>query len=279
MKQFDLLRNGVHTPNNNRQLLAGLSLLGFILALSMAAPWITAHDPEALEAPALTRHLPPSLQHVLGTDQFGRDIFARLLYGGRISLLIGIAVVFCGVVFGTAYGAVSGYVGGFWDQILMRLVDILLAFPIVFLAVALTALFGAGLKWLILILIVTSWMDVARLVRSEILSLKERPFILKARAAGLSPRRIIFRHLIPNTGMTVLAVAVLRVADVILIESALSFLGLGVQPPAASWGSILNDGKAAFPVAWWMTAFPGLAIMLTTTSFNLIGEGLRERGR
>lgn len=270
---------GVQTSNYNRQLLAGLALLGFILALSMAAPWITAHDPEALESPALTRHLPPSSQHFFGTDQFGRDIFARLLYGSRISLLIGFAVVFCSVVFGTAYGAISGYFGGFWDQILMRLADILLAFPIVFLAVTLMALFGTGLKWLILILIVTSWMEVARVVRSEILSLKERPFILKARAAGLSPRRIIFRHLIPNTYMTVIAVAVLRVADIILIESALSFLGLGVQPPAASWGSILSDGKAVFPLAWWMTAFPGLAIILTTTSFNLIGEGLQAQRR
>jgi peptide/nickel transport system permease protein len=269
----------MQTPNYNRQLLAGLALLGFILALSMAAPWITAHDPEALEAPALTRHLPPSSQHFLGTDQFGRDIFARLLYGGRISLLIGFAVVFFSVVCGTAYGAISGYFGGFWDQLLMRLADILLAFPVVFLAVTLVALFGAGLKWLILILSLTSWMDVARVVRSEILSLKERPFILKARAAGLSTRRIIFRHLIPNTMMAVTAVAVLRVADVILIESALSFLGLGVQPPAASWGSILSDGKAVFPAAWWMTAFPGLVIILTTTSFNLIGEGLQAQRR
>jgi ABC-type dipeptide/oligopeptide/nickel transport system permease subunit len=199
----------------NRQLLAGLSLLGLILALSMAAPWITTHDPEGLASPALMRHLPPSSQHFFGTDQFGRDIFARLLYGGRLSLLIGFAVVFCSVVFGTMYGAISGYFGGFWDQILMRLADILLAFPIVFLAVTLMALFGAGLKWLILILSVTSWMDVARVVRSEILSLKERPFILKARAAGLSTRRIIFRHLIPNTWMAVIAVAVLRIADII----------------------------------------------------------------
>jgi peptide/nickel transport system permease protein len=266
-------------PKYNRQLLLGLSLLGLILALSMAAPWITRHDPEALESPALTRHLPPSSQHFLGTDQFGRDIFARLLYGGRISLLIGFTVVFCSVVFGTAYGAIAGYFGGFWDQILMRLADILLAFPLIFLAVTLTALFGAGLKWLILILIATGWMDVARVVRSEILSLKERPFILKARAAGLGRRRIIFRHLIPNTCMTVIAVAVLRVADIILIESALSFLGLGVQPPAASWGSILSDGKAVFPLAWWMTAFPGLAIILTTTSFNLIGDGLQAQRR
>jgi peptide/nickel transport system permease protein len=267
----------VQTPNHNRQFLAGLTLLGLILALSMAAPWIALHDPAAVESPALTRHLPPSSQHFLGTDQFGRDIFARLLYGGRISLLIGFAVVFCSVVFGTAYGAISAYAGGFWDQILMRLVDILLAFPIIFLTVTLMALFGTGLKWLILILIATSWMEVARVVRSEILSLKERPFILKARAAGLSTRRIIFRHLIPNTGMTVTAVAVLRIADIILIESALSFLGLGVQPPVASWGSILSDGKAVFPVAWWMTAFPGLAIILITTSFNLIGEGLQAR--
>ena len=271
--------NGMRPSKDNRQLLAGLALLGFILALSLAAPWITAYDPQTLDSPALTRHLPPSSQHFLGTDQFGRDVFARLLYGGRISLLIGLAVVFFSVLFGTVYGAVSGYFAGFWDKLLMHLADIVLAFPLLFLAVTLMALFGAGLKWLIFILIATSWMDVARVVRSEILSLKERPFILKARAAGLSPRRIIFRHLIPNTWMAVIAVAVLRVADVILVESALSFLGLGAQPPAATWGSILNDGKAAFPVAWWLTAFPGLAIILTTVSFNLIGEGLQAKRR
>jgi len=139
------------------------------------------------------------------------------------------------------------------------------------------ALFGTGVKWLVMILILTSWMDVARVVRAEILSLKARPFILKARAAGLNARRLLFRHLLPNTFAAIAAIAVLRVADVILIESALSFLGLGVQPPTASWGTILNDGKAVLATAWWITTFPGLAIIVTVLSFNLIGEGLQHR--
>ena len=192
-------------------------------------------------------------------------------------MLIALAVVICAVAGGALYGAISGYAGGVWDQILMRLVDVLLAFPVVFLAVTLMALLGTGLKWLVVILIFSSWMDVARVVRAEILSLKHRPFILKARAAGLKAPRILLQHLIPNTFAAVLAVAVLRVADVILIESALSFLGLGVQPPTASWGAILNDGKDVLASSWWITAFPGLAIVLTVLSFNMIGEGLQAR--
>jgi len=252
-------------------------MLGLIATLSLAAPLISRHNPEGIESPAETRHLPPSAGHWLGTDQFGRDVFTRILYGGRVSLLIALAVVICAVAGGALYGAISGYLGGGWDQILMRLVDVLLAFPIVFLAVTLMALLGTGLKWLIVILIFSSWMDVARVVRAEILSLKHRPFILKARAAGLQAPRILLQHLIPNTFAAVLAVAVLRVADVILIESALSFLGLGVQPPTASWGAILHDGKDALATAWWVTAFPGLAIVLTVLSFNMIGEGLQRR--
>lgn len=260
---------------NNRQLLAGSLVFGLIFLFAIAAPIITRYHPDALEAPVATRYLSPSLQHFFGTDQFGRDVFSRVLFGGRISLLIALMVVVCAVAFGTLYGAVSGYAGGFVDQILMRFVDALLAFPVIFLAVTLMALWGVGLKWLIGILIVSSWMEVARVVRAEVLSLKQRPFILKAFAAGLHSSRIFFRHLLPNTFTTILTVAVLRAADVLLIESALSFLGLGVQPPTASWGTILNDGKAVLATAWWITAFPGLIIVATVMSFNLIGEGLR----
>ena len=260
---------------NNRRLLAGSLVLGLIFLFAIAAPIITRYHPDALEAPVATRYLSPSLQHFFGTDQFGRDVFSRVLFGGRISLLIALMVVVCAVAFGTLYGAVSGYAGGFVDQILMRFVDALLAFPVIFLAVTLMALWGVGLKWLIVILIVSSWMEVARVVRAEVLSLKQRPFILKACAAGLQSSQIFFRHLLPNTFTTILTVAVLRAADALLIESALSFLGLGVQPPTASWGTILNDGKAVLATAWWITAFPGLIIVATVMSFNLIGEGLR----
>jgi len=260
----------------NRQLLIGFSFLGLMLTSSIFAPLLLRHDPNALASPAETRHASPSFEHWFGTDQFGRDVFTRVLYGGRISLLIALAVVICAVAFGALYGAIAGYLGGWWDQIFMRVVDALLAFPVVFLAVTLMAVFGTGLKWLIIILILSSWMDVARVVRAEVLSLKQRPFIFKARAAGLHAPRILFYHLLPNAFATVLAAAILRVAEVILLESALSFLGLGAQPPTASWGAILNDGKAVFATAWWITTFPGLAIVTAVLSFNLIGEGLRS---
>ncbi len=251
-------------------------LLGAMLAASIFAPLLSRYDPDAITTPAERRFAAPSSAHWFGTDQFGRDLFARVLHGGRVSLLIALAVVTGAVTFGALYGALSGYFGGWWDQILMRVVDALLAFPLVFLAVTLMAIFGTGLKWLIIILILGSWMDIARLVRAEVLSLKQRPFIVKARAAGLKTSRILFHHLLPNTLATILAAAILRVADVILIESALSFLGLGAQPPTASWGAILNDGKAVLASAWWITAFPGLAIVITVLSINLIGESLRQ---
>ncbi len=263
----------------NRQLRAGALLLVIILLLSCAAPLLTPYSPDSQDAPALTRHLPPSLQHPFGTDQFGRDVFTRVLFGGRISLLIGMLVVILSVSLGALYGAVSGYMGGAWDTALMRLVDVLLAFPLIFFAVTVIALFGSNLPALILILALTGWMDVARLVRAEVLSLKERAFILKARAVGLNKRRVILRHLIPNTFAIVAAASALRVADVILLESTLSFLGVGVQPPAASWGAILNDGRPVLATVWWLTLFPGLAIALTTVSFHLIGEALPTPGK
>lgn len=249
-----------------------------ILLAVTAAPGIARYDPNAQIAPASDRYLPPSSTHWFGTDQFGRDVFSRVLYGGRISLFIAFSVVVFSVLFGTFYGAVSGYGGKLWDQILMRFVDVLLAFPVVFLAVTCMALFGRGLFWLILVLTLASWMDVARLVRGEVHALKQRPFILRARSAGLRPARIIFCHLIPNVMATVAAVAVIRVADIILIESALSFLGLGVQPPVASWGSIINDGRPVLLFAWWVTAFPALAIVLTMMSVHMIGDTIRETG-
>lgn len=260
-----------------RQLRVGLVLFALMAGLSLAAPLLNGHDPDAQPAPAANRYLEPSAQHWFGTDQFGRDVFARVCYGGRISLILAVLVVAASLLIGCSYGTVSGYLGGVWDQVMMRLVDILLAFPLVFLAVTCMALFGAGIYGLVMILTLTAWMDIARLVRAEVLSLKLRPFVVKARAAGLSSRRIMLRHLLPNALATIVAVAVIRIADIILIESALSFLGLGVQPPLASWGSIINDGRAVLSSSWWLSVFPGAAIALTTISLHLIGEGLRMR--
>lgn len=265
--------------SSNRKLRAGAWVLAIILALATAAPLLTPYSPDHQNASTLHRHRPPSLQHPFGTDQFGRDVFTRVLFGGRISLALSMLVVFLSMSLGTLYGAIAGYLGGTWDALLMRLVDVLLAFPLTFFAVTTIALFGANLPALVLILALTGWMDVARLVRAEVLSLKERAFILKARASGLKKRRVILRHLIPNTFALVAAASALRVADVILLESTLSFLGVGVQPPTASWGTILNDGRPVLATAWWLTLFPGSAIALTTISFHLIGEALPAPGK
>lgn len=262
-------------PFQTRTVLIGLLLLGLMVFSALTAPWVSPYHPDRQAAPATTRFLPPSLHHWFGTDQFGRDVFSRVLYGGRISLLIALLVTGGALVLGTLYGSLSGYLGGIWDQVMMRLLDLLLAFPVVFLAVACMALFGGGLFWLITVLIATGWMDIARVVRAEVHSLKERPFILKARAAGLSTSRTVLCHLIPNLLATILAFAVIRVADIILIESALSFLGLGVQAPQASWGSIINDGQAALASAWWISLFPGLAIIITIMGLHMTGDGLR----
>ncbi|MDZ7306446.1 MAG: ABC transporter permease, partial [candidate division KSB1 bacterium] len=175
------------------------------------------------------------------------------------------------------YGAVAGYAGGWVDRVLMDVVDILLSVPLFFLVITLLAVVGGGLHWLVLILILGSWMDIARLVRAQVLTLKQQPFIFKARATGLPRRRILFHHLLPNLFATLLAAAILRSADVLLAESALSFLGLGAQPPTASWGTILHDGKAVMATAWWVSIFPGLAIVLTVLSLHWIGESLHSR--
>jgi len=259
----------------NRQIWVGLMVLGSMIILTILSPLITRYDPNAQVEPALSRYQSPSWEHWFGTDQFGRDVFSRVLFGGRISLIIAVSVVFLSVMIGVCYGAVSGYFGGLVDQILMRFVDLFLSFPVIFLVVTCMALFGSGISLLIVVLTLTGWLDIARLIRAEVNALKQRPFILKARAAGLRTLRIIGRHLIPNVVITMIAIAVIRVADIILIETALSFIGLGVQPPTASWGSVINDGRLVLTSAWWVTLFPGMAIILTTMSLYVIGDGIK----
>jgi len=251
-----------------------LTLAVVVFAVS-GASWFAPQDPNAQISPALNRYLPPSATHWFGTDQFGRDVFARVLYGGRFSLFIAFSVVCGSLILGTLYGAISGYAGGILDQVLMRLVDIFLAFPIIFLAVTCMALFGSGLFFLIVVLIMTGWMDIARLVRAEIQSIKRREFVLRAHSAGLRTWRILLRHLLPNVTGIIVTAAIIRVADIILLESALSFLGLGVQPPTASWGSIVNDGRTVLASAWWVAAFPGMAIVVTIISLHLAAESLQ----
>lgn len=250
-----------------------LMLIGF-----MFGPLLLPYSPDQIDRTS-KRLSPPSIPHIFGTDQLGRDVLARVLEGGRISVSISLGTVICCLVLGSVYGAVSGYMGGWIDAIMMRIVDILLSFPILYLSVTVMAIIGIGIMPLIVVVILTSWMDIARLVRAEILSLKTRPFILKARSVGFTISRVVLVHLIPNVFPTLLAVTLLRVADIIMLESALSYLGLGVQPPTASLGSVISDGRMYLVNAWWITVFPGIAIVLTTASLYIIGEGLRKRFR
>jgi len=286
--------------SRNRLALAGGILLVALAVVAIGAPWLAPHDPLQVKLPEAL--LGPSLTHLLGTDQLGRDVLSRLIYGARISLAIGFIAVGIAVLVGAAVGALAGFYGGWVDAVLMRLVDTLLSIPTIFLLLAVIAmdpseqlvrlgslpLIGGPIKGLlglvdphIVVLMsvigLMSWMGVARLVRAEILSLKEREFVLAARVLGASSWRQITKHLLPNAMGPVLVSATLGVGGAILTESVLSYLGLGVQPPTPSWGNILNEGRIALGVAWWLTLSPGLCILVTVLAFNLLGEGIRER--
>ncbi len=219
---------------------------------------------------------PPSKEHPLGTDELGRDLLSRIIWGSRVSLKVGFIAVGIAITAGIIIGAISGFYGGLVDTILMRFVDIMLAFPTFFLILAVISILEQSIFTIMVVIGLTNWMDVARLVRAEFLSLKEKDFVSAARAVGASDKRLIFRHILPNALSPVFVAATFGVAGAILIESGLSFLGLGVQPPEPSWGNILTAGKDNIEVAWWLSLYPGLAILITVLSYNLVGEGLRD---
>ncbi len=246
-------------------------LLGLTAIL---APVLAPYDPSAYDVKQIL--LSPSPAHWLGTDQIGRDVLSRMLYGARISMSVGFVSVGIAVVIGTLIGTLAAYYGGRTDELLMRFVDLMLNFPRFFLLLTLIAFLRPSIFVIMAVIGLTGWMGLARLVRSEILSLKEREFVLSARGLGAHDRRIMFRHILPNSLVPILVSATLGVAGAILAESGLSFLGLGVQPPTPSWGNILIDGKANIEIAWWLSVFPGLAILVTVLAYNLLGEGLRD---
>jgi peptide/nickel transport system permease protein len=254
---------------------AGLATLILFAFCSLLAPMLAPYDP--LKQDLDNDLVAYSTAHPLGTDKLGRDILSRTIYGGRISLLTGIATVVVSLIIGVAAGSFSGYFGGWLDLVLMRLVDILMAFPGFLLAIALTAVLGPGLEHVILALCLIGWTGYARLVRAEILSLRERDFVQAARGLGCPPKRIILRHLIPNLLPPLLIQATFGLAAAIVAEGSLSFLGLGVEPPAPSWGSMLNDGRQFLLVAPHLTTYPGLALMITVLALNIVGDTLQER--
>jgi peptide/nickel transport system permease protein len=257
----------------NRMAMAGAAIVAVMFLLALLAP-LAGHDPGAIDI--AHRLEGPGLQHWLGTDDLGRDVFARILYGARISLLVGFVAVGIATAIGIVIGAVAGYYGRWSDAVIMRFVDIMLCFPTFFLILAVIAFLEPSIWNIMIIIGLTGWMGVARLVRAEFLSLRERDFVLAARAIGASDARIIFRHILPSALSPVLVSATLGVAGAILTESALSFLGIGVQPPTPSWGNMLIVGKQTLGTAWWLSAFPGLAILLTVLGYNLLGEGIRD---
>lgn len=258
----------------NRFALVGVCIVLLLFLLSFLAPYITPYSPDDLDAYHVL--LPPSKFHWLGTDELGRDVLTRIIYGARISLKVGFVAVGIATIIGTTAGLLAGYFGKWVDQCLMRTVDIMLCFPTFFLILAVIAMLEPSIWYIMIIIGLTGWMGVARLVRAEVLSLRERDFIMAARAMGASHFRIIFRHILPNALSPVLVAATLGVGGAILTESALSFLGIGVQPPVPSWGNMLTSGKDYLEFAWWLSLFPGLAILLTVISYNLVGEGLRD---
>jgi len=258
----------------NQLALAGGAIVLVLSLAALLASVLAPFDPSAYDVKKIL--LPPGPGHWLGTDQIGRDLLSRMLYGARISMAVGFVSVGIAVIIGTLIGTVAAYYGGRVDELLMRFVDLMLNFPRLFLLLTLIALLRPSI-WVIMAVIgLTGWMGLARLVRGEILSLKEREFVMSARALGVPDRRIMFRHILPNALVPVLVSATLGVAGAILAESGLSFLGLGVQPPTPSWGNILTEGRANIEIAWWLSVFPGMAILVTVLAYNLLGEGLRD---
>lgn len=259
----------------NKPLFAGIIIIGIFSLFAILAPFISPHDPSLIDQGCLLTA--PSRTHPLGTDSLGRDLLSRIIYGARISLSIGLIAVGIATFLGLIFGSLSGFYGGIVDSCIMRFTDIMLCFPTFFLILAVVAFVDSSIFNIMAIIGLTSWMGTARLVRGEILSLKEREFIQAVKAIGASDFRIIAGHLIPNSIGPVLVNATLSIAGAILLESGLSFLGLGVQPPTPSWGNILIESKSTLGVAWWITVFPGLAILITILGFNLIAEGLKKK--
>jgi len=258
----------------NRMAVAGSVIVVLLFVVSLFAPWLAPYDPNAIDLKNVLA--PPSGGHPFGTDPLGRDVLSRMIWGAGISLKVGFVATGIAILIGTMLGAVAGYYGRWVDAVIMRFVDIMLCFPAFFLILAVIALLEPSIWNIMIVIGLTGWMGVTRLVRADFISLKERDFVQAARVIGAGDLRIIFLHILPNAMASVLVTATLGVAGAILTESALSFLGIGVQPPTPSWGNILTAGKDNIDIAWWLSFYPGLAILITVLGYNLLGEGIRD---
>ncbi|MEK6699334.1 MAG: ABC transporter permease [Nitrospirota bacterium] len=258
----------------NRLAVVGGALVALVFIVALFASFLSPHDPSAIDIKNIL--IGPTFAHPLGTDELGRDVLSRMIWGSRVSLKVGFAAVGIATLIGIILGSLAGYYGGIYDMVIMRSVDVMLTIPTIFLILAVVVILEPSIWNIMVVIGLTSWMEPARLIRAEFMSIKEREFVVAARAVGAPDGRIIFRHILPNGLSPLLVSATMGIGGAILIESGLSFLGLGVQPPTPSWGSLLASGKDHIEIAWWLSAFPGLAILLTVLGYNLLGEGIRD---
>jgi len=258
----------------NKMAMAGLVVVAILFVVAFLANQLAPYPPDEINTSQILA--PPNSAHVMGTDVLGRDVLSRIIHGSGVSLSVGFVAVGISTLIGVLLGAMAGYYGGTVERIIMRFVDIMLCFPTFFLILAVIAFIGSSIWNIMVVIGVTSWMGVTRLVRAEFLSIRERDFVQAAISQGAGDLRIIFMHILPNSMAPILVAATLGVAAAVLIESSLSFLGIGVQPPDPSWGNMLTEGKDNIEIAWWLSVFPGLAILITVMGYNLLGEGIRD---
>jgi peptide/nickel transport system permease protein len=258
----------------NKLAMAGLVVVAILFVVAFLANQLSPYPPDQINTHQIL--MPPSGAHWMGTDILGRDVLSRIIHGAGVSLSVGFVAVGISSLIGVFLGAMAGYYGGLVERLIMRFVDIMLCFPTFFLILAVIAFIGPSIWNIMVVIGATSWMGVTRLVRAEFLSVRERDFVQAAIAQGASDLRIIFIHILPNAMAPVLVAATLGVAAAVLVESSLSFLGIGVQPPDPSWGNMLTEGKDNIEIAWWLSVFPGLAILMTVMGYNLLGEGIRD---
>jgi peptide/nickel transport system permease protein len=258
----------------NKMAMAGLVVVAILFVVAFFANQLSPYPPDLINTKQILAT--PSMAHFMGTDVLGRDVLSRIIHGAGVSLSVGFVAVGISTLIGVLLGAAAGYYGGTVERIIMRFVDIMLCFPTFFLILAVIAFIGSSIWNIMVVIGVTSWMGVTRLVRAEFLSIRERDFVQAAISQGAGDLRIVFIHILPNAMAPILVAATLGVAAAVLIESSLSFLGIGVQPPDPSWGNMLTEGKDNIEIAWWLSVFPGLAILITVMGYNLLGEGIRD---